>query len=139
MLQLGEDDTIDFFMRVGRIETELAAEKAVIHETYRAWLGRDYQHLPLPEAVGTMRANLEAERDAARAQVTTLREALEDARPLAVSWASHYTGEYGRGVQHPCHTEILAKIAAALDAARAKSPSPQTPPTPASPPPAPSP
>lgn len=61
------------------LERELAEAKAVIHETYRAWVGRDYMHLPLPEAVGAVRTidialaeKAEAERDQLRAEVERL-------------------------------------------------------------------
>lgn len=61
-------------------------------------------------------ADLQTERDAALAQVATLREALDDSYGLAIAWAAHYANDkaYGCGKQHPKHTEILAKIKAAL-------------------------
>jgi len=50
------------------LQAKLEAAEKEIRDTRRAWLGRDYGHLSLPDAVGKLRENMEAaaEKDAAR-------------------------------------------------------------------------
>jgi hypothetical protein len=68
---------------------------------------------------------VEAERtiEKMQAMIDTLAEALENAEPLAISWAHYYAGapQYGSGQVHETHAAILKQISKAIEAVKGES------------------
>ncbi len=62
----------EFQQRTEKAESELAG----VHEARRAWLGDDYAHLEIGDALAKLRANTEAELASEREKVRVLRETL---------------------------------------------------------------
>lgn len=57
---------------LARVIAERDAAVKEVQDTFKQWLGRDYMHLPLPEAVGALRAVLEKEASELRAELERL-------------------------------------------------------------------
>jgi hypothetical protein len=53
--------------------SQIASLQSQIDATYKQWTGRDFMHLPLPDAVGAVVSELRDKNDALQAQVEALR------------------------------------------------------------------
>lgn len=127
LTQLREHDVSHWKARAEKAEAD-------VRETYRAWLGRDYQHLELPAAIGKMRADLERELAAARLDTERL-DWLEnggvsfdyDPGFPAVGFDGNYGPEPGQPPFWGAHINqkglaMAATLRAAIDAARKDTP-----------------
>ena len=61
------------------LKAELTTVNDTIHRTWRSWVGRDYQHLPLNDAVGAIVMSLTEDRETLKADAKVMAEALLEA------------------------------------------------------------
>lgn len=68
MALIDEQNLVNAEMEIKELERQLAGAREEIDKTYKAWCGRNYEHLPLNEAVGALIivTEKEARQEAAR-------------------------------------------------------------------------